>query len=93
MIIVKDLLNLIKKDRDFIEIEIYNDKENHLEQIKSFTLSWLDLEDSDLYLPSNLVNSTIKEFQVIQGMDEDEDFDGEWVYTPGNQIFQIIIQE
>lgn len=93
MIIVKDLLNLIKKDRDFIEIEIYVEKENHLEQIKSFTLSWLDLEDRDLYLPSNLANSTIKEFQVIQYMEEDEDFDGEWVYTPGNQIFQILIQE
>lgn len=91
MIIVKDLLNLIKKDRDFIEIEIYVEKENHLEQIKSFTLSWLDLEDRDLYLPSNLANSVIKEFQVIQQMDEDENFDGEWVYEPGNQIFQILI--
>lgn len=91
MTIIKDLLSLIKKDRDFIDIEIYVEKENHLEQIKSFTLSWLDLEDGDLYLPSNLGNSTIKEFQVIQYMDEDEDFDGEWVYEPGNQIYQILI--
>ena len=91
MITVKDLLSLIKKDRDFIEIEIYNDKENHLELIKSFTLSWLDLEDRDLYLPNNLANSVIKEFQVIQGMDEYEDFNGEWVYEPGNQIYQILV--
>lgn len=89
--LVKDLLNLIKKDRDFIEIEIYKEKENHLERIKSFTLSWLDLEDGDIYLPSNLANSTIKEFQVIQQMDEDEDFDGNWVYEPGNMIYQILI--
>lgn len=59
--------------------------------IKSFTLSWLDLEDRDLYLPSDLSKCSIKELQVIQGMDEDEDFDGEWVYEPGNLIFQIII--
>lgn len=91
MTIIKDLLSLIKRNRDFIDIEIYVEKENHLEQIKSFTLSWLDLEDGDLYLPSNLANSTIKEFQVIQYMDDDEDFDGEWVYTPGNQIYQILI--
>ena len=89
--LIKDLLKLIKKNRDFIDIEIYIEKENHLEQIKSFTLSWLDLEDRDLYLPSHLANSIIKEFQVIQGIDEDEDFDGEWVYEPGNQIFQILI--
>ena len=57
MTIIKDLLSLIKKDRDFIEIEIYAEKENHLEPIKSFTLSWLDLEDGDLYLPNNLANS------------------------------------
>lgn len=89
--LIKDLLKLIKKNRDFIEIEIYKEKENDLEEIKSFTLSWLDLEDRDLYLPNNLANSIIKEFQVIQAMDEDEDFDGEWVYEPGNQIFQILI--
>lgn len=91
MILIKDLLNTIKKDRDYIDIEIYVEEGNHLKQIKSFTLSWLDLEDRDLYLPSNLANCTIKELQVIQGMDEDEDFDGEWVYTPGNQIFEILI--
>ena len=91
MTIIKDLLSLIKKDRDFIDIEIYNDKENHLELIKNFTLSWLDLEDRDLYLPNNLANSVIKEFQVIQGMDEDEDFDGEWVYELRNQIYQILV--
>lgn len=91
MILVKDLLNTIKKDRDYIDIEIYVEEGNHLKQIKSFTLSWLDLEDRDLYLPSDLAKCSIKELQVIQGMDEDEDFDGEWVYEPGNQIFQIII--
>ena len=91
MILVKDLLNTIKKDRDYIDIEIYVEEGNHLKQIKSFLLSWLDSEDGDLYLPSDLANCSIKELQVIQGMDEDEDFDGEWVYEPGNQIFQIII--
>lgn len=91
MTIIKDLLSLIKKDRDFIDIEIYVEKENHLELIKSFTLSWLDLEDRDLYLPNNLANSVIKEFQVIQRMDEDENFDGEWVYELGNQIYQILV--
>lgn len=91
MILVKDLLNTMKKDRDYIDIEIYVEEGNHLKQIKSFTLSWLDLEDRDLYLPSDLANCSIKELQVIQGMDEDEDFDGEWVYTPGNMIYQIVI--
>lgn len=89
--LVKDLLNLIKKDRDYIDIEIYIEEGSHLKQIKSFTLSWLDLEDRDLYLPSDLANYSIKELQVIQGMDEDEDFDGEWIYEPGNMIYQIII--
>lgn len=91
MMLIKDLLNTIKKDRDYIDIEIYVEEGNHLKQIKSVTLSWLDLEDGDLYLPSDLANCLIKELQVIQGMDEDEDFDGEWVYTLGNQIFQILI--
>lgn len=89
--LVKDLLNAIKKDRDYIDIEIYKEGENHPELLKSFTLSWLDLEDSDLYLPKDLANCTIKELQVIQYMEEDEDFEGEWVYTPGNQIFEILI--
>lgn len=89
--LIKDLFNLIKKDRDYIDIEIY--KENHSEPIKSFLLSWLDLEDKDLYLPDNLANLQIKEIQVIQQIDEDEDFDGEWVYENGNLLFKIIIQE
>lgn len=89
--LVKDLLNAIKRDRDYIDIEIYKEMKDHPELLKSFTLSWLDLEDRDLYLPSNLANCTIKELQVIQYMEEDEDFEGEWVYTPGNQIFEILI--
>ena len=44
--LVKELLNTITKDRDYIDIEIY--KENHSEPIKSFLLSWLDLEDKGL---------------------------------------------
>lgn len=91
MILVKDLLNTIKKDRDYIDIEIYKETKDHPQLIKSFTLSWLDLEDRDLYLPNDLANCSIKEFQVIQGMDEDEDFDGEWIYEHGNMIYQIII--
>lgn len=89
--LVKDLLNAIKRDRDYIDIEIYKEGENYPELLKSFTLSWLDLEDRDLYLPSDLANCSIKELQVIQYMEEDEDFEGEWVYTPGNQIFEILI--
>ena len=89
--LVKDLLNAIKKNRDYIDIEIYKETKCHPELLKSFTLSWLDLEDRDLYLPSDLANCTIKELQVIQYMEEDEDFEGEWVYTPGNQIFEILI--
>ena len=88
---VKELLNTITKDRDYIDIEIY--KENHSEPIKSFLLSWLDLEDKDLYLPEDLTNATIKEIQVIQQIDEDEDFDGEWVYENGNILFKITIKE
>ena len=89
--LVKDLLDLIKRDRDYIDIEIYVEEGNHLESIKSFTLSWLDLEDGDLYLPSNLANTTVKEIQVIQQIDEDEDFDGEWIYENGNLLFKITI--
>lgn len=89
--LVKDLLNTIKKNRDYIDIEIYKETDNYPQLIKSFTLSWLDLEDGDLYLPKDLANCTIKELQVIQGVDEDEDFDGEWTYELGNQFFQIII--
>lgn len=91
MMLIKDLLNTIKKDRDCIDIEIYVEKENHLELIKSFLLSWLDSEDGDLYLPSDLANCPIKELQLIQQIDEDEDFDGEWVYENGNILFRIII--
>lgn len=89
--LVKDLLNAIKRDRDYIDIEIYKETDNYPQLIKSFTLSWLDLEDGDLYLPKDLANCSIKELQVIQYMEEDEDFEGEWVYTPGNQIFEILI--
>lgn len=35
--LVKELLNTITNDRDYIDIEIY--KENHSEPIKSFLLS------------------------------------------------------
>ena len=100
--LVKELLNTITKDRDYIDIEIY--KENHSEPIKSFLLSWLDskdgevytptgVKDVDLYLPEDLANSSIKEIQVIQQIDEDEDFDGEWVYGNGNLLFKITIKE
>lgn len=74
--LVKDLLNTIKKNKDYIDIEIYVEKENNLNLIKSFTLYWLDLEDGDLYLPKDLANSVIKEFEV---------------YENGNILFQIII--
>lgn len=87
--LVKDLLNTIKKDRDYIDVEIY--KENHSEPIKGFLLSWLDLEDKDLYLPENLTNSPIKEIQIIQQIDEDEDFNGEWIYENGNLLIKITI--
>lgn len=89
--LVKELLNTITKDRDYIDIEIY--KENHSEPIKSLLLSWLDLENKDLYLPEDLTNATVKEIQVIQQIDEDEDFDGEWVYENGNILFKITIKE
>ena len=100
--LIKDLLNTIQKDRNYIDIEIY--KENHSEPITSFLLSWLDskdkkvysptgLKDIDLYLPEDLANSSVKEIRVIQQIDEDEDFDGVWVYDNGNLLFQITIQE
>lgn len=89
--LVKDLLNTITNDRNYIDIEIY--KENHSEPIKSFLLSWLDLENKDLYLPENLANEVVKEIRVIQQIDEDEDFDGEWVYENGNILFKITIKK
>lgn len=36
--LVRDLLNTIKKNRDYMDIEIYVEKENNLNLIKSFTL-------------------------------------------------------
>ena len=93
MMLIKDLLNTIKKDRDYIDIEIYVEEGNHSEPIKSFLLSWLDLEDKDLYLSENLANTTVKEIQVIQLIDRDEDFYGEWVYENGNILFKITIKE
>lgn len=104
--LVKELLNLIKEDRNYIDIKIYSEKENSAKPITEFTLSWLDsedgkvrspipiyLQDMDYYLPSNLENATIKELKISQAIDQYEDYEGDLLDEPGNYIFQIIIQD
>lgn len=102
--LIKDLLNIIKEDRNYIDIEIYSENENRSEPITNFTLDWLDSEDGkvysptgikdiDSYLPSYLKNATIKELKLSQDINQYEDYDGNLNDYPGNYIFQIIIQD